>query len=103
VADKQSIELGLRLYRLKASEDFAPLLAEWDARISSLKGQQAACASVYNSAPHIISNVAQRLSELESFRAWIDDEIERGGKEKVKQEASEEIAPGVVLGPLEVN
>lgn len=80
MADKAAIELGQRLNRLMANEDFAPLLAEWDGRISSLKAHGEASASVYASEPHITSHIAQRLHELASLREWIEDEIERGAR-----------------------
>lgn len=89
MADKEAIELGQRLNRLMANEDFAPLLAEWDSRISNLQAHGEASSSVYDSPPHIASNIAQRLSELVSMREWIDDEIKRGGREILKQQVED--------------
>lgn len=86
MADKQAIELGLRLYRLMDNEDFQPLLQEWDKRIDNHKAQLRASSSVYDCPPHITSHISQRLEELVSLREWIDDEIESGGREKMKQE-----------------
>ena len=89
MSDKAAIELGQRLNRLMSNEDFAPLLAEWDSRISNLQAHGEASSSVYDSPPHIASNIAQRLSELASLREWIDDEIERGGREILKQQTQD--------------
>lgn len=87
MVDKAAIELGQRLKRLLAHEDFAPLLAEWDGRVATLKAQQEACSSVYDSPPHIAAHIAQRLNETAYLREWIEDTVARGGREFLKQQA----------------
>ncbi len=87
MADKVAIELGLKLYRLMGSDDFAPFLAELDSRIANCELQLKVSGSTINTPTHYSAYIAQRLDALTSLREWLDDEIERGGSEKMKQEA----------------
>lgn len=90
MADKKAIELGQRLHRLMENEDFAPFLAELDSRIEGERAALELSGSVINVPPHISANCAQRLNALMSLRDWLDDEIERGGKERMKEIAVSE-------------
>ena len=89
MADKAAIELGQRLNRLMANEDFAPFLDELSSRIANRKAQLTASATVYDYPQHITSNLAQRLDELSAIREWIDDSIEYGGREILKQQTQD--------------
>lgn len=86
------IDRGARLHRLMENEDFALFLEEMDARIAACNSQLKISASGVNSLPHIASNYAQRFDELVSLREWIADEIDRGGREKMRHMTDEEIA-----------
>lgn len=92
MADKKAIELGKKLHRLMENEDFAPFLAEIDSRIANRKAQLAACSTDPFCLPHYIAHQAQRVDELVSLRDWLDDEIERGGRERMKEIAVSEAA-----------
>lgn len=85
MADKKAIELGKRLHRLMENEDFAPFLAEIENRIAQRKAQQSAASSTYDAPQQLAANLGQRIDELVSLREWLDDEIERGGRERMKE------------------
>ncbi len=85
MADKKAIELGKKLHRLIENEDFAPFLAELESRIEGERAALELSGSVINVPPHISANCAQRLHVLVSLRDWLDDEIERGGAERMKE------------------
>lgn len=87
MSDKAAIELGLRLHRLMENEDFAPFYAELVSRIANRNLQLEASATAVVCDPHVLSHIAQRKDELVSLREWIEDGIERGGREKMKQDA----------------
>ncbi len=90
MADKEAIELGQRLYRLMENEDFTlTVLAQMESQIANCKLQLEISGSVVDVPQHLANNYSQRLDEIFRLRSWIDDEIERGGKEKIKQEITE--------------
>lgn len=91
MADKKAIERGERLHRLMANEDFSVFLAEFESRIEGERTALEISGSVINIPPHIAAHCAQRLNVLVSLRDWIDDEIERGGKEMMKEQAANEV------------
>lgn len=93
MADKAAIDLGSKLHRLMENDDFSPFLAEFELRIANCKERLEGSGGAVDIPPHLSSNYAQRLNELVSLREWIDDEIERGGREKMKQQGEQEQVP----------
>ncbi len=88
MANKEAIELGMRLHRLMDNEDFQDtILKEWASRIANRNTQLKVQASSLNSNPVIIDRLTNRIDELEDFLSWIDDSIETGGHEKLKEQA----------------
>ena len=87
MADQKAIERGRALHRLLESEDFAVLLKEWDERIETLtRARDSFDESAMFPAFHL-TRLHHRLQELTSLREWIAEEIEIGGRHKLKQEA----------------
>ena len=89
MADKSIIALGEKLHRLMESDDFSVVLEHLAERNADLRGQLEAVSSVLDCAPHIASHAAQRLDELSALSGWIEDAIERGGQELIKQKVQE--------------
>ncbi len=86
MAKKEAIERGRALHRLLANDDFAVLLKEWDERINTLASARDNWEGHTPEHNSILVSLSLRLGALKSLREWIDDEVEIGGREKMKQE-----------------
>lgn len=89
MADKEAIERGMRLSRLLNNEDYWEVLKEWESRLTRHRELLNVNASSVNGSPVIIDRLINRINELEDFKQWIHDEIEAGGREKIKQDILE--------------
>lgn len=83
MVNKELIDRGMVLKRLKESEDFAVLKAEMDARISQysemiLNSHESSYAQTG------INYYLNRLQGLKELLSWIDDEISGGERELIR-------------------